>query len=87
MSTFLLVNTAFLFGLLLGVRRYGRWRYNAGVADGRRSERLEHGWRDDPHLSVRVPRQRRWRVLNRQQVDEPLVFRVVTAPAQVLRDR
>lgn len=81
MSGVLIVNAVIIFGLLLGVRLFGRRRFNAGVAVGRRAERLEHGWHDDPHLRARIPQPRRWRVLNRQHVNEQLVFRVVTPSA------
>lgn len=64
------VCVALLIGLALGAQLPRRRRFNAGVAAGRRAERLEHGWRDDPALS-HVPRQRRWRHLDRKHVPGP----------------
>lgn len=63
---------ALLLGVCWGVRLRGRRRFNAGVAAGRSSERLEHGWRDDPGLSHPLPRKcRRWLLLDRQVVPGP----------------
>lgn len=61
-----------LLGMTLGRRLRSRRRFNAGVAAGRKSECLVHGWRDDPSLSARLPRKRRlWLLLNRQVVPGP----------------
>ncbi len=72
--------TAFLLGLLagllvgavLGCRVRGRRRYNAGVAAGRASECLEHGWVQDQFVT---PKPRRRFLLRSDRQPDPLVTR------------
>lgn len=92
MTTILLTTHLFvlLTGLALGSRLRGRRRYNAGVAAGRVSERLEHGWRDDPFWSAPLPRKRRlWLLLNRQVIPGPpqLVTRPPATPLSIVAEQ
>lgn len=64
------VPLALAVGFALGAQLPRRRRFNAGVAYGRRAERLEHGWAEDPHLPCRLPRQRRWSRLDKQSASE-----------------
>jgi hypothetical protein len=70
--TALLIASNLLVGgvfFLLGNHMRCRSRFNAGVAMGRESERLEHGWRDDPNLSARLPVRHRWSRLDRNKTE------------------